>query len=168
MRRLFILLNLLCVSALCHADRGRIEITTLAASDTVDKLHSFSSYSSIEPVDAWQLYGGMELAWIRLESADDLVFNPRVLLGFMPGSRVSPFIEMGTNLADLLDLLSGDTRDCSQDQCNPDVDLKLGLRIGLDEHFTLGLFYQAIHFGDFHDLLEGDHDIYGINLGYRL
>lgn len=147
------------------ADKGHIELTALLASSTIEKQFSFSAYSPIQPRPRMQLYGGMELAWLQINRNDDFLFNARALLGVTNGQQLAPFVEIGTNLLDLLILTGGDRRDCSQDQCDPDIDIKAGFRYRLNPRYSIAIFYQGIHFGNFHDRLTGEHDIVGANFG---
>ena len=156
---------LCCTPFAAQTDQGHIELTSLLNSETLVKQFSFSAYSPITARPKMQLYGGMELAWFQINLNDDFLFNARVLLGVTNGQQLAPFVEIGTNLLDLLSITSGEARDCSQDQCDPDIDIKAGFRYRLDSQFSLSLFYQAIHFGAFHDRLTGDHDIVGASFG---
>ncbi len=159
-------LALCCAPFAAQPDQGHIELTSLLNSKTLERQFSFSAYSPVRTGRRrLQMYGGMELAWFQINRNDDFLFNARVLLGVTNGQRLAPFAEIGTNLLDLLSLTSGDTRDCSQDQCDPDIDIKAGFRYRLDSRFSLSLFYQAIHFGNFHDRLTGNHDIVGASFG---
>lgn len=165
MMRFAILLLVMCIQFSVRADQGRIEYTTLLNSDSMHNMHSFSAYSPVHSSGSFQYYGGLDLVWYQLNADSDFIFSPRVLLGITTAYTVAPFIEFGTNLIDLVDLLDGEARDCSKDQCNPDADIKAGLKITLSSQFSVGIFYQGIHFGGFHDTLTGDHDIYGANIG---
>ena len=150
------------------ADKGRIEYNTTLNSDTVTRIHSVIAYSRLMGNSTIKSYGGLELAWIQLDNDTDFRFNTRVLLGLSTHSRFAPFVELGTNLIDLVDLFSGEARDCSQqDECDPDGDIKVGLRVAINPTFYISSYYQGIHFGGFHNRLSGNHNIYGASIGLQ-
>lgn len=150
------------------ADKGRFEYNTTLNSDSVERIHSVIAYSPLAGRSTLRSYGGLELAWVKLNNDVDFRFNSRVFLGISTTNTVAPFIEIGTNLVDLVDLFSGENRDCSQqDQCDPDGDIKAGLRLSIHPQFYISAYYQGIHFGGFHDNLTGNHNIYGASVGLQ-
>ncbi len=148
-------------------DNGHIEYSTLIQSDSMQDLHSFSAYSPLQArrQRSLSIYAGMELVWYQLTGQQDYIFNTRIFLGVTGRQRLSPFAELGSNLVNLIVFDEHEGRNCSNDSCDPDIDIKLGLKYRLNTHFSAGFFYQGIHFGNFHDRLTGNHNVVGAFFG---
>jgi hypothetical protein len=163
--RLLIAILLICTGLPAPADTGHVEYTTLLNSDSVNNMHSFGAYSPVTRSGNMQVYAGLELAWFKLDSNDDFTFTPRISIGVTTGRMFAPFVEIGTNLLDLLTLMDNEARDCNQQACDPDFFIKAGFSIRLNHELSLAVFYQGIHFGGFTDILTGDHDIFAASIG---
>ena len=147
------------------ANNGHVEYSALLNSSEIQGLHSLSAYSPRNRYARLHYYSGMELAWYQPDSSAGFVFNPRVLLGLTADQSLAPFVEVSTSLLNLLEITSGEVRDCNQSPCDPDIGIKTGLRVHPHPQFSFTLFYQAIHFGNFNDRLRGDASMLGAGIG---
>ena len=147
------------------ANNGHVEYSALLNSPGLQGLHSLSAYSPRSRYARLHYYSGMELAWYQPDSSAGFVFNPRVLLGLTAGRNLAPFVEVSTSLLNLLEITSGEVRDCNQSPCDPDIGIRAGLRMQLHSQFSVVLFYQAIHFGNFNSNISGDHRMLGAGIG---
>ncbi len=154
-------------------DNGHVEYHSLINSTSFDNLHSVGFYSPVQSGDATlQVYGVAELSWYSLETDPDYEFNFRVAIGLTSGHTIAPFVEIGTNILDLLYLGSRDEDDtvCDRNQgddCDADIDVKLGLRYRFTPKVSASLYHQRLHFSDFQETLAGNRQLTGISLGYH-
>ncbi len=156
---------LLASTASIASNNGRFEYSNIIQSDNMLAMQSFSLYSAIARGAGVEPYVGAELVWYKLQSDQQYYFNSRVFIGLASGYRLTPFIEVGTNLIDFLILNSADNNTCDPSPCDRDADVKAGLRFNMDERLSIGVFYQRLHFGRFQDILTGNHEIIGASVG---
>lgn len=168
-RQSALFLVLLFVVLTSHArDSGYIEYSTRLLSNTVDTMQSIAISSPVNARRAGpNIYGSIELIWYRFAGDDNTLFNARVAMGLSNHWRLAPFVEIGTNLVDFLTLWSDNSlRDCTETPCDPDIDIKAGVRWRINKQASLGVYYQRINFGDYNAILIGNHSLAGATIGW--
>ena len=113
------------------------------------------------------LYGGLQLSQFVLKNNNISSNLYSVLIGVALEGKISPFIEVGTDLLGLFIAGNKEQANCSEDDyCNNDGFFKIGVRFSINKEFALGIYNQSIAFGQHHSRLKDDHNYTGASLAY--
>jgi len=152
------------------AENSLMEATQSTSSKTFDQISTLSLYSSLGKKHGETSYGGIQLATYKHKSSLERDSVVRIILGQTIEGFISPFFEVGTDFYGFLVLLSNNdkNRACKENgACAIDAFFRIGIRIELNRHNSLGIFHENIDFGDFHSNLVGEHSYTGASLGFK-
>ena len=156
--------------SVAHAvQQNLIEFSKLSTSDTLFDASTLGFFSNFEYQQDYVLYAGVELALFQEKTMTDGEMTTRVVMGMRGLGVFSPYAEIGVGLLDLLFRNKNqDTSNCTdQQQCDPDLHFRVGLRISVAEGVGIGLFHEDVHFGDFQDKLTGSHSYTGTSINVQ-
>lgn len=171
-----ILLSLVLVAAPLLASRsssaaegsGFFEYTQSLNTSTFKKITTIGAFSRGRLSRGELVYGGLQFSHFELKNSVNTSSLYRVLVGATTTGKVSPFIEIGTDILGLFTAGNNNQTNCGNgNHCRIDGFLKVGIRIHLQYAYTLGVFHESIAFSDNHSLLKGDHDYTGMSIGYN-
>jgi len=162
----FIISLCLCVNSVAARNTdSRIELSHSTVSNTFESVTAIGLYSSLSKKRNTGAYVGIQIVAFEFSSTEnsDAIF--RFMIGGQYPGRISPFIEIGTDVIGIIILADDQEKNCQDDsQCRVDVFAKVGIKLQISKELSIGIFHESLSFGDFHEKLNGDHSYTGGSL----
>lgn len=152
----------------CYATKTNyIEFTQSIDSITFDSIKTVGLFFRKRIKNGGFVYGGLQFSNFEFLNSSTTSGIFRVIFGTTTNGTIAPFAEIGTNIIGILIISSDNQTNCgNENRCRIDGIFKAGLRIHIQNTFTLGLFHEIISFDGNHSLLRGDHNYTGVGIGY--
>ena len=164
----FVLACMLLPVAPAYSQKSFIEYSMLSTSDTLHKVNTLGFYNVFSHKRNYSYYAGLDFALFEPKDALDNELDPRIVIGISGVDTIAPYAEVGIGLYDTLFRGKEDSQSCSdENDCEPDVHFRVGLRIRAINNVSFGVFYEGVSFGDFQDRLSGAHSYTGTSISVK-